>query len=57
MACKRDNFITPSLRALIFLPHVFDTNLKVKFDIQWRWPDFKVTETKMACKRDNFITP
>ena len=33
-ACKRDNFITPRLRAFIFLPHVHDTNLKVKFDIQ-----------------------
>ena len=29
-ACKRDN-LGPSF----FLPHVYDTNLKVKFDNQW----------------------
>ena len=55
MACKRDNLITPWLRVLIFLPHMDDPTLKVKFDIQWPWPNFKVTETKMAGKRDNFI--
>ena len=41
----------------IFLTRVHDTNLKVKFDIQWPWPYFKFMETKMACKRDNIITP
>ena len=56
VACKRDNFITPWLAALMFLTHMDDPNLKVKFHIQWPWPNFKVTETKRACKRDNFIT-
>ena len=54
MACERDNFITHWLRAFIFLPHVHDTNLKVKVDIQWLW-GHQVTETKIASKRDNFI--
>ena len=30
---------------------------QIFFAIQWPWPNFKVTETRMACKRDNFITP
>ena len=33
-ACKHDNFKTPSVRTFNCLPHVCDTNLKVKFDIQ-----------------------
>ena len=32
--CKHDKFITAPLRAFIFLLHVHDTNLKVKYDIQ-----------------------
>ena len=34
VASKRDHFITPRLRAFVFLPHEHDTNLKVKFEIQ-----------------------
>ena len=49
-AYKHDNLITPWLRTLILLLHVHDTNLKVKLDIQWPWPNFKVTQSKLLVK-------
>ena len=45
MACKRDNFITASLKEFIFYLNVYDTNLKVELDIQWPWPIFEVTRS------------
>ena len=54
MPCKCDNFITPWLKAFIFFTE-WMTLMKVKFNIQCPWPNFKVTGTNMACKCDNLI--